>query len=284
MDKNTNYEMKRIGHILLRVVITAAMVIVTAAVTIGVMISCGIVVGGIACAVCVMICKAISKVVKKSGTSNIDEELLPDILRERIELKEYSSSKYFSENELRSTNIIDGFTSSVGGGYIDGSYKGIHFTRCAVTLNMRDTEEVYNTETEQYEKIISDKVIFSGYIVRTEHEFPQYAGVMACSDSLNSAAVLRKGQKLRNENGISVFSQIGDDVPLTLVRGLVTVIEETGSPAAAVMTEKYLYVIVSTPKPELSVNMLSSIKANTEKLSEQTDKLARVVERMNILI
>ena len=283
MENDTNYEMKRIGSILLRIAAVFAMIIITIALTIWAMASCGFAVGAVVGGICIVICTAISKALKRSGTANIDGEILPDILKEQIELNEYSPSKHFDEIELRRTGALDGFIRADGGGYVDGTFKGVHFTRCAVSLTDRVTEEIYNTETEMYEQVRSDKTVFSGYIVRTEHNSPQYAGVSAVSDRLDQPAVLRKGQKLWSDNEITIYSAVGENIPLVITNGLSAAAEQAGEPAAAVMTEKYLYVIVSTKKTELTVNMLRSISANRESLAEQVKKLTTIAEKMAFL-
>lgn len=275
--------MKRIGSILLRIAVVLVMIIITIALTISVMASCGFAVGSVVGGICIFICSAILKALKRSGTANIDGEILPDILKEQMELNEYSPSKHFDEIELRSTGALDGFIRADGGGYVDGTFKGIHFTRCTVSLTDRVTEEIYNTETEMYEQVRSDKTVFSGYIVRTEHNSPQYAGVSAVSDRLDQPAVLRRRQKLWSDNEITIYSAIGENIPLAITNGLSAAAAQAGEPAAAVITEKYLYVIVSTKKPELTVNMLRSISANREILAEQVKKLTSITEKMAFL-
>ena len=220
---------------------------------------------------------------KKSGSDDISKDILPDILMQRIELKEYSASKHFDSSEIRRTGLLSGFTSVDGGAYIDGSVKGIHFVRCNIELTDRDTEEIYNPDTNSYEKVTSDNKVFSGYILRTEHQIPQYAGVKVCSDSANAPALYRNGEKLRSENGISVFASVGENIPVTLTNGLSALVAETGDPAAAAVTEKYIYLAVCTNDPPFKSKTFRSIKANSEKFTAQTEQLVRIVERLYFL-
>lgn len=220
---------------------------------------------------------------KKSGSDDISKDILPDILMQRIELKEYSASKRFDNPEIRRTGLLSGFTSADGGAYIDGSVKGIHFVRCNIELTDRDTEEIYNPDINSYEKVTSDNKVFSGYILRTEHQIPQYAGVKVCSDTANAPALCRNGEKLRSENGISVFSSIGENVPVALTNGLSALVAETGDPAAAAVTDKYIYLAVCTNDLPFKGKAFRSIKANSEKFTAQTEQLVRIVERLNFL-
>ena len=246
MDNNSRQEAKRIGKILLRIAVTLLLIIITLVAAVSIAASYGFTAGLIAAVIGFFICSAVTKAMKKSGSDNMSEDILPDILMQRIELKEYSASKRFDDPEIRRTGLLSGFTSADGGAYIDGSVKGIHFVRCNIELTDRDTEEIYNPDINSYEKVTSDNKVFSGYILRTEHQIPQYAGVKVCSDTANAPALYRNGEKLRSENGISVFSSIGENVPVALTNGLSALVAETGDPAAAAVTDKYIYLAVTT--------------------------------------
>ena len=233
-----NKEAKRIGKILLRIAVTLLFIIITLVAAVSMAASYGFTAGLIAAVIGFFICSAVTMAMKKTGSDDISKDILPDILMQRIELKEYSASKRFDDPEIRRTGLLSGFTSADGGAYIDGSVKGIHFVRCNIELTDRDTEEIYNPDINSYEKVTSDNKVFSGYILRTEHQIPQYAGVKVCSDTANAPALYRNGEKLRSENGISVFSSIGENVPVALTNGLSALVAETGDPAAAAVTDK----------------------------------------------
>lgn len=283
MDNNSRQEAKRIGKILLRVAVTLLLIIITLIAAVSIAASYGFTAGLIAAVIGFFLCSAITKAMKKSGSDNISEDILPDILMQRIELNEYSASKHFDSSEIRRTGLLSGFTSVDGGAYIDGSVKGIHFVRCNIELTDRDTEEIYNPDINSYEKVTSDNKVFSGYILRTEHQIPQYAGVKVCSDSANAPALYRNGEKLRSENGISVFSSIGENVPVTLTNGLSALVAETGVPAAAAVTDKYIYLAVCTNDLPFKGKAFRSIKANSEKFTAQTEQLVHIVEKLNFL-
>lgn len=283
MDNNSRQEAKRIGKILLRVAVTLLLIIITLIAAVSIAAYYGFTAGLIAAVIGFFICSAVTKAMKKSGSDNISEDILPDILMQRIELNEYSASKHFDSSEIRRTGLLSGFTSVDGGAYIDGSVKGIHFVRCNIELTDRDTEEIYNPDTNSYEKVTSDNKVFSGYILRTEHQIPQYAGVKVCSDTANAPALYRNGEKLRSENGISVFSSVGENVPVTLTNGLSALVAETGDPAAAAVTDKYIYLAVCTNDKPFKGKAFRSIKANSEKFTAQTEQLVRIVERLNFL-
>lgn len=283
MDNNSRQEAKRIGKILLRVAVTLLLIIITLIAAVSIADSYGFTAGLIAAVIGFFLCSAITKAMKKTGSDNISKDILPDILMQRIELNEYSASKNFDSSEIRRTGLLSGFTSVDGGAYIDGSVNGIHFVRCNIELTDRDTEEIYNPDTNSYEKVTSDNKVFSGYILRTEHQIPQYAGVKVCSDSANAPALYRNGEKLRSENGISVFSSVGENVPVTLTNGLSALVAETGDPAAAAVTDKYIYLAVCTNAPPFKGKAFRSIKANSEKFTAQTEQLVRIVERLNFL-
>ncbi len=283
MDNNSRQEAKRIGKILLRVAVTLLLIIITLIAAVSIAASYGFTAGLIAAVIGFFICSAVTKAMKKSGSDDISKDILPDILIQRIELKEYSASKHFDSSEIRRTGLLSGFTSVDGGAYIDGSVNGIHFVRCNIELTDRDTEEIYNPDINSYEKVTSDNKVFSGYILRTEHQIPQYAGVKVCSDSANAPALYRNGEKLRSENGISVFSSVGENIPVTLTNGLSALVAETGDPAAAAVTDKYIYLAVCTNDPPFKGKAFRSIKANSEKFTAQTEQLVRIVERLNFL-
>ena len=283
MDNNSRQEAKRIGKILLRVAVTLLLIIITLIAAVSIAASYGFTAGLIAAVIGFFICSAVTKTMKKSGSDNISEDILPDILMQRIELKEYSASKHFDSSEIRRTGLLSGFTSVDGGAYIDGSVNGIHFVRCNIELTDRDTEEIYNPDTNSYEKVTSDNKVFSGYILRTEHQIPQYAGVKVCSDTANAPALYRNGEKLRSENGISVFSSVEENVPVTLTNGLSALVAETGDPAAAAVTDKYIYLAVCTNAPPFKGKAFRSIKANSEKFTAQTEQLVHIVEKLNFL-
>ena len=283
MDNNSRQEAKRIGKILLRVAVTLLLIIITLIAAVSIAAYYGFTAGLIAAVIGFFICSAVTKAMKKSGSDNISEDILPDILMQRIELNEYSASKHFDSSEIRRTGLLSGFTSVDGGAYIDGSVKGIHFVRCNIELTDRDTEEIYNPDINSYEKVTSDNKVFSGYILRTEHQIPQYAGVKVCSDTANAPALYRNGEKLRSENGISVFSSVGENVPVTLTNGLSALVAETGDPAAAAVTDKYIYLAVCTNDKPFKGKAFRSIKANSEKFTAQTEQLVRIVERLNFL-
>lgn len=283
MDNNSRQEAKRIGKILLRIAVTLLLIIITLVAAVSMAASYGFTAGLIAAVIGFFICSAVTKAMKKSGSDNMSEDILPDILMQRIELKEYSASKRFDDPEIRRTGLLSGFTSADGGAYIDGSVKGIHFVRCNIELTDRDTEEIYNPDINSYEKVTSDNKVFSGYILRTEHQIPQYAGVKVCSDTANAPALCRNGEKLRSENGISVFSSIGENVPVALTNGLSALVAETGDPAAAAVTDKYIYLAVCTNDLLFKGKAFRSIKANSEKFTAQTEQLVRIVERLNFL-
>lgn len=283
MDNNSRQEAKRIGKILLRVAVTLLLIIITLIAAVSIAASYGFTAGLIAAVIGFFLCSAITKAMKKSGSDNISEDILPDILMQRIELNEYSASKHFDAPEIRHTGLLSGFTSVYGGAYIDGSVNGIHFVRCNIELTDRDTEEIYNPDINSYEKVTSDNKVFSGYILRTEHQIPQYAGVKVCSDSANAPALYRNGEKLRSENGISVFSSVGENVPVTLTNGLSALVAETGDPAAAAVTDKYIYLAVCTNDPPFKGKAFRSIKANSEKFTAQTEQLVHIVEKLNFL-
>lgn len=283
MDNNSRQEAKRIGKILLRVAVTLLLIIITLIAAVSIAASYGFTAGLIAAVIGFFICSAVTKAMKKSGSDDISKDILPDILMQRIELKEYSASKHFDSSEIRRTGLLSGFTSVDGGAYIDGSVKGIHFVRCNIELTDRDTEEIYNPDTNSYEKVTSDNKVFSGYILRTEHQIPQYAGVKECSDSANAPALYRNGEKLRSENGISVFSSVGENVPVTLTNGLSALVAETGAPAASAVTDKYIYLAVCTNDPPFKGKAFRSIKANSEKFTAQTEQLVHIVEKLNFL-
>ena len=271
-----NKEAKRIGKILLRIAVTLLLIIITLVAAVSMAASYGFTAGLIAAVIGFFLCSAITKAMKKTGSDNISEDILPDILMQRIELNEYSASKHFDNSEIRRTGLH-------GGAYIDGSVKGIHFVRCNIELTDRDTEEIYNPDINSYEKVTSDNKVFSGYILRTEHQIPQYAGVKVCSDTANAPALCRNGEKLRSENGISVFSSIGENVPVALTNGLSALVAETGDPAAAAVTDKYIYLAVCTNDLPFKGKAFRSIKANSEKFTAQTEQLVRIVERLNFL-
>lgn len=283
MDNNSRQEAKRIGKILLRVAVTLLLIIITLIAAVSIAASYGFTAGLIAAVIGFFLCSAVTKAMKKSDSDNISEDILPDILMQRIELNEYSASKHFDSSEIRRTGLLSGFTSVDGGAYIDGSVKGIHFVRCNIELTDRDTEEIYNPDINSYEKVTSDNKVFSGYILRTEHQIPQYAGVKVCSDSANAPALYRNGEKLRSENGISVFASVGENVPVTLTNGLSALVAETGVPAAAAVTDKYIYLAVCTNDPPFKGKAFRSIKANSEKFTAQTEQLVHIVERLNFL-
>lgn len=283
MDNNSRQEAKRIGKILLRIAVTLLLIIITLVAAVSMAASYGFTAGLIAAVIGFFICSAVTKAMKKSGSDNMSENILPDILMQRIELKEYSASKRFDNPEIRRTGLLSGFTSADGGAYIDGSVKGIHFVRCNIELTDRDTEEIYNPDINSYEKVTSDNKVFSGYILRTEHQIPQYAGVKVCSDTANVPALYRNCEKLRSENGISVFSSIGENVPVALTNGLSALVAETGDPAAAAVTDKYIYLAVCTNDLPFKGKAFRSIKANSEKFTAQTEQLVRIVERLNFL-
>ena len=283
MDNNSRQEAKRIGKILLRVAVTLLLIIITLIAAVSIAAYYGFTAGLIAAVIGFFLCSAITKAMKKSGSDNISEDILPDILMQRIELNEYSASKHFDSSEIRRTGLLSGFTSVDGGAYIDGSVNGIHFVRCNIDLTDRDTEEIYNPDINSYEKVTSDNKVFSGYILRTEHQIPQYAGVKVCSDSANAPALYRNGEKLRSENGISVFSSVEENVPVTLTNGLSALVAETGDPAAAAVTDKYIYLAVCTNDPPFKGKAFRSIKANSEKFTAQTEQLVHIVERLNFL-
>lgn len=283
MDNNSRQEAKRIGKILLRVAVTLLLIIITLIAAVSIAASYGFTAGLITAVIGFFLCSAITKAMKKSGSDNISEDILPDILMQRIELNEYSASKHFDSSEIRRTGLLSGFTSVDGGAYIDGSVNGIHFVRCNIELTDRDTEEIYNPDTNSYEKVTSDNKVFSGYILRTEHQIPQYAGVKVCSDSANAPALYRNGEKLRSENGISVFSSVGENVPVTLTNGLSALVAETGDPAAAAVTDKYIYLAVCTNDKPFKGKAFRSIKANSEKFTAQTEQLVHIVEKLNFL-
>lgn len=283
MDNNSRQEAKRIGKILLRVAVTLLLIIITLIAAVSMAASYGFTAGLITAVIGFFLCSAITKAMKKTGSDNISDDILPDILMQRIELKEYSASKHFDSSEIRRTGLLSGFTSVDGGAYIDGSVKGIHFVRCNIELTDRDTEEIYNPDINSYEKVTSDNKVFSGYILRTEHQIPQYAGVKVCSDSANAPALYRNGEKLRCENGISVFSSVGENVPVTLTNGLSALVAETGDPAAAAVTDKYIYLAVCTNAPPFKGKAFRSIKANSEKFTAQTEQLVHIVERLYFL-
>lgn len=283
MDNNSRQEAKRIGKILLRVAVTLLLIIITLIAAVSIAAYYGFTAGLIAAVIGFFLCSAITKAMKKSGSDNISEDILPDILMQRIELNEYSASKHFDSSEIRRTGLLSGFTSVDGGAYIDGSVNGIHFVRCNIELTDRDTEEIYNPDINSYEKVTSDNKVFSGYILRTEHQIPQYAGVKVCSDTANAPALYRNGEKLRSENGISVFSSIGENVPVALTNGLSALVAETGDPAAAAVTDKYIYLAVCTNAPPFKGKAFRSIKANSEKFTAQTEQLVHIVEKLNFL-
>lgn len=283
MDNNSRQEAKRIGKILLRVAVTLLLIIITLIAAVSIAASYGFTAGLIAAVIGFFLCSAITKAMKKTGSDNISKDILPDILMQRIELKEYSASKHFDSSEIRRTGLLSGFTSVDGGAYIDGSVNGIHFVRCNIELTDRDTEEIYNPDTNSYEKVTSDNKVFSGYILRSEHQIPQYAGVKVCSDSANAPALYRNGEKLRSENGISVFSSVGENVPVTLTNGLSALVAETGDPAAAAVTDKYIYLAVCTNDKPFKGKAFRSIKANSEKFTVQTEQLVHIVEKLNFL-
>lgn len=283
MDNNSRQEAKRIGKILLRVAVTLLLIIITLIAAVSIADSYGFTAGLIAAVIGFFLCSAITKAMKKTGSDNISKDILPDILMQRIELNEYSASKHFDSSEIRRTGLLSGFTSVDGGAYIDGSVNGIHFVRCNIELTDRDTEEIYNPDTNSYEKVTSDNKVFSGYILRTEHQIPQYAGVKVCSDSANAPALYRNGEKLRSENGISVFSSVGENIPVTLTNGLSALVAETGDPAAAAVTDKYIYLAVCTNDKPFKGKAFRSIKANSEKFTTQTEQLVHIVEKLNFL-
>lgn len=283
MDNNSRQEAKRIGKILLRVAVTLLLIIITLIAAVSIAASYGFTAGLIAAVIGFFICSAVTKAMKKSGSDDISKDILPDILMQRIELKEYSASKHFDSSEIRRTGLLSGFTSVDGGAYIDGSVNGIHFVRCNIELTDRDTEEIYNPDINSYEKVTSDNKVFSGYILRTEHQIPQYAGVKVCSDTANAPALYRNGEKLRSENGISVFSSVEENVPVTLTNGLSALVAETGDPAAAAVTDKYIYLAVCTNAPPFKGKAFRSIKANSEKFTAQTEQLVHIVEKLNFL-
>lgn len=283
MDNNSRQEAKRIGKILLRVAVTLLLIIITLIAAVSIADSYGFTAGLIAAVIGFFLCSAITKAMKKTGSDNISKDILPDILMQRIELNEYSASKNFDSSEIRRTGLLSGFTSVDGGAYIDGSVNGIHFVRCNIELTDRDTEEIYNPDINSYEKVTSDNKVFSGYILRTEHQIPQYAGVKVCSDSANAPALYRNGEKLRSENGISVFSSVGENVPVTLTNGLSALVAETGDPAAAAVTDKYIYLAVCTNDKPFKGKAFRSIKANSEKFTAQSEQLVHIVEKLNFL-
>lgn len=283
MDNNSRQEAKRIGKILLRVAVTLLLIIITLIAAVSIADSYGFTAGLIAAVIGFFLCSAITKAMKKTGSDNISKDILPDILMQRIELNEYSASKNFDSSEIRRTGLLSGFTSVDGGAYIDGSVNGIHFVRCNIELTDRDTEEIYNPDINSYEKVTSDNKVFSGYILRTEHQIPQYAGVKVCSDSANAPALYRNVEKLRSENGISVFSSVGENVPVTLTNGLSALVAETGDPAAAAVTDKYIYLAVCTNDLPFKGKAFRSLKANSEKFTAQTEQLVHIVEKLNFL-
>ena len=278
-----NYESKRIGAILLRIIVTLVLIIITAAAAVGLAASYGFVAGLIAAVIGIMIIAAVSKAMKRSGADSIGKDLIPEILGESIELTTFSASKHFDPAELRSTNALSCFTSANGGGYIDGAANGVHFVRCNVTLTDHVTDEIYNPDTGLYERQTSDAAVFSGYVMRIGHDLPQYAGVMVSSDSLDAPAISRKGEKLRSENGFSIYSSIGENIPVTLTDGMISLIKAADRPAIVTVTEKYLYIIAAAPKPQFTVGLFSSMNSNREKILEQTEELKRITEKADFI-
>ena len=90
----------------------------------------------------VLINKA-NKKLKTTLKSLLGKYIIKDVLAEKIDIDEYSPSKFINTNFIKNCMILPNYDRVNGSDYISGKYKGINFTYCDLLLE-REVEKKDN--------------------------------------------------------------------------------------------------------------------------------------------
>ena len=78
-----------------------------------------------------------NKKLKNTLKDMLGEYIIKDVLAEKIDIDEYSPSKFINTNFIKNCTILPNYDRVNGSDYISGKYKGINFTYCDLLLERK---------------------------------------------------------------------------------------------------------------------------------------------------
>lgn len=277
MDKNS-LEAQRRKTVLVKILIVVLGFIALIAVlsTIGMFASLVTIV-----IVCIIFSKY-SKSAKKAINEEAQKILIPQVLSEKFNVNSFEAENHIKKFEISCSGMFTEIHSVEGSALLDASLGTIHFVRSGLYIDSKSEDTYFDHEQAMERTEVNYSTVFKGYVMRTEHSCPQFAGVNASDDDMSD--IKRKGEKAASENKFSVYC--GDNItslPQNVIDGMMNVKNAVGRPAAMVFTDKYFYVYVSGKDNYFTINNLLSINANSEAMRKQAEETARIAETFRFL-
>lgn len=277
MDKNS-LEAQRRKVVLVKILIVVLGFIALIAVlsTIGMFASLVTIV-----VVCVIFSKY-SKSAKKAINEEAQKILIPQVLSEKFNVNNFEAENHIKKFEISCSGIFREIHSVEGCALLDASLGTIHFVRCGLYIDSKSEDTYFDHEQAMERTETNYLLVFKGYVMRTEHSCPQFAGVNASDDDMSD--ISRKGEKAASENKFSVY--YGNNLtslPQSVIDGMMNVKKAVGKPVAMVFTDKYFYVFVSGKDNYFTINSILSIDANSEAMRKQAEETARIAETFRFL-
>ena len=277
MDKNS-LESQRIKAVLIKVLIVILGFIAVVAVLCTVGMFASIVTIVIVC----IIFSQYSKSAKKAMNIAAQEQLIPHILGEKFNVNSFEAENHIKKFEISCSGMFTEIHSVEDCALLDASFGTIHFVRSGLYIDSKSEDTYFDHEQAMERTEVNYLTVFKGYVMRTEHSCPQFAGVNASDDDMSD--IRRKGEKTASENKFSVYC--GDSLtslPQNVIDGMMNVKNVVGKPAAMVFTDKYFYVYVSGKDNYFTISNLLSINTNSEAMRNQAEETARIAETFRFL-
>lgn len=230
--------------------------------------------------VCIIFSKY-SKSAKKAINTAAQKQLIPQILGEKFNVNSFETENHIKKFEISCSGMFKGISSVEGSALLDASLGTIHFVRSGLYIDEKHEDTYFDHEQAMERTETNYTLVFKGYVMRTEHRCPQYAGVNASDDDMSD--IKCKGEKAASENKFSVYCGENLSSLPQKIDGMMNVKKAVNRHVAMVFTDKYFYVFVSGKDNYFTINNLLSINANTEAMRKQAEETARIAETFRFL-
>lgn len=153
-----------------------------------------VLVAGIICLPVSIITGKKTKIVNKEVKNAVGEYVIKDVIGERIDIEDYSPSKYINSEFVKKCSILPNYDRINGSDYISGKYKGVEITYCDLHLEREHRERENGRTTTTYRTNFKGPVILvdlgkeiDGYVRIKERKTPRKEKNFL-SDIFNGAA------------------------------------------------------------------------------------------------
>lgn len=139
-----------------------------------------VLVAGIICLPVSIITGKKTKIVNKEVKNAVGEYVIKDVIGERIDIEDYSPSKYINSEFVKKCSILPNYDRINGSDYISGKYKGVEITYCDLHLEREHRERENGRTTTTYRTNFKGPVILvdlgkeiEGYVRIKERKTPR---------------------------------------------------------------------------------------------------------------